>query len=168
MDKLDFDLTLDELFQHLPRPYVKSDAHLFEILSKISESKISVMPILDREEKYLGCTNIFELMTTIANTASIKDKGGILVLEVSQSDYSMSQIGQIVESNNAKILSSTILSNPASTNLDVTLKINQEDLTAIIRTFERYDYVVKAEYQNGMGSDDLKWRYDALMNYLKY
>ena len=94
--------------------------------------------------------------------------GGILVLEVSQSDYSMAQIGQIVESNNAKILSSTILSNPASTNLDVTLKINQEDLTAIIRTFERYDYVVKAEYQNGMGSDDLKWRYDALMNYLKY
>ena len=89
------------------------------------------MPILDHEEKYLGCTNIFELMTTIANTASIKDKGGILVLEVSQSDYSMSQIGQIVESNNAKILSSTILSNPTSTNLDVTLKINQEDLTAL-------------------------------------
>jgi hypothetical protein len=126
------------------------------------------MPILDGEEKYMGCTNIFELMTTIANTASIKEKGGILVLEVSQSDYSMSQIGQIVESNNAKILSSTILSNPSSTSLDVTLKINQEDLTHIIRTFERYDYVVKAEYQNGMGSDDLKWRYDTLMNYLKY
>jgi CBS domain-containing protein len=168
LDKLDFSSTLDELFQHLPRPYVKSDAHLFEILAKISEFKISVMPILDGEEKYMGCTNIFELMTTIANTASIKEKGGILVLEVSQSDYSMSQIGQIVESNNAKILSSTILSNPSSTSLDVTLKINQEDLTHIIRTFERYDYVVKAEYQNGMGSDDLKWRYDTLMNYLKY
>ena len=126
------------------------------------------MPILDKDEKYIGCTNIFELMTTIANTASIKEKGGILVLEINQSDYSMSQIAQIVESNNAKILSSTILSDPSSTNMDVTLKINQEDLTHIIRTFERYDYAVKAEYQNGMGSDDLKRRYDALMNYLKY
>jgi acetoin utilization protein AcuB len=168
LDKLDFSKNLDSLFQHLPRPYVKTDAHLFEVLAKISEFKISVMPILDEDEKYVGCTNIFELMTTIANTASIKEKGGILVLEINQSDYSMSQIAQIVESNNAKILSSTILSDPSSTNIDVTLKLNQEDLTHIVRTFERYDYTVKAEYQNGMGSDDLKWRYDALMNYLKY
>lgn len=168
LDKLDFSENLDLLFQHLPRPYVKADTHLFEILAKISEFKISVMPILDAQEKYLGCTNIFELMTTIANTSSIKEKGGILVLEVSQSDYSMAQIGQIVESNNAKILSSTILSDASSTNLDITLKINQLDLTHIIRTFERYDYVVKAQYQNGMDSDDLKLRYDILMNYLKY
>ena len=168
LDKLDFSEDLDVLFQHLPRPYVKADAHLFEILAKISEFKISVMPILDDQEKYLGCTNIFELMTTIANTSSMKEKGGILVLEVSQSDYSMAQIGQIVESNNAKILSSTILSDASSTNLDITLKINQLDLTHIIQTFERYDYVVKAQYQNGMGSDDLKLRYDILMNYLKY
>jgi len=168
LDKLDFSENLDSLFQHLPRPYVKTDEHLFEVLAKTSEFKISVMPILDKDEKYVGCTNIFELMTTIANTASIKEKGGILVLEINQSDYSMSQIAQIVESNNAKILSSTILSDPSSTNMDVTLKLNQEDLTHVVRTFERYDYIVKAEYQNGMGSDDLKWRYDALMNYLKY
>ena len=88
LDKLDFSKNLDELFQHLPRPYVNAEAHLFEILSKISEFKISVMPILDKDEKYIGCTNIFELMTTIANTASIKEKGGILVLEINQSDYS--------------------------------------------------------------------------------
>ena len=87
LDKLDFTRSLDDLFQHLPRPYVKSDAHLFEILSKISEFKISVMPILDHEEKYLGCTNIFELMTTIANTASIKDKGGILNTNLNASNY---------------------------------------------------------------------------------
>jgi hypothetical protein len=159
---------LDVLFQHLPRPFVFSNAHLFEILSKISEFQISVIPILDENEKYLGCTSIFELMTSIANTSSMKEKGGILILEVNELDYSMAQIGQIVESNEAKILSSTILSDASSTNLDITLKINQEDLTRIIRTFERYDYVVKASYQNGVGAEDLQWRYDALMNYLNF
>ena len=89
-------------------------------------------------------------------------------MEVNQLDYSMAQIGQIVESNDAKILSSTILSDPSSTKLDVTLKINQEDLTSIIRTFERYDYVVKASFQNGVGTEDLQWRYDVLMNYLNF
>ena len=80
----------------------------------------------------------------------------------------MAQIAQIVESNNARILSSYILSNPDSTKLDVTLKINQLDLTSIIRTFERYDYLVKASFQYGMGDEDLNWRYDALMNFMKF
>lgn len=168
LDKMNVSENLDVLFQHLPRPFVFSSAHLFEILSKISEYKISVMPILDENEQYLGCTSIFELMTSIANTSSMKEKGGIVILEVNQVDYSMAQIGQIVESNDAKILSSTILSDASSTKLDITLKINQEDLTRIIRTFERYDYVVKASYQNGVGAEDLQWRYDALMNYLNF
>jgi CBS domain-containing protein len=168
LDKMNVTENLDVLFQHLPRPFVFSNAHLFEILSKISEFQISVIPILDENEKYLGCTSIFELMTSIANTSSMKEKGGILILEVNELDYSMAQIGQIVESNEAKILSSTILSDASSTNLDITLKINQEDLTRIIRTFERYDYVVKASYQNGSGAEDLQWRYDALMNYLNF
>ena len=168
LDKMSVTENLDVLFQHLPRPFVFSNAHLFEILSKISEFQISVIPILDEKEKYLGCTSIFELMTSIANTSSMKEKGGILILEVNELDYSMAQIGQIVESNDAKILSSTILSDGSSTKLDINLKINQEDLTSIIRTFERYDYVVKASYQNGVGADDLQWRYDALMNYLNF
>ena len=168
LDKMNVTENLDVLFQHLPRPFVFSNAHLFEILSKISEFQISVIPILDENEKYLGCTSIFELMTSIANTSSMKEKGGILILEVNELDYSMAQIGQIVESNEAKILSSTILSDASSTKLDITLKINQEDLTRIIRTFERYDYVVKASYQNGVGAEDLQWRYDALMNYLNF
>ena len=166
LDKMNVSENLDVLFQHLPRPFVFSNAHLFEILSKISEFKISVIPILDEHEQYLGCTSVFELMTSIANTSSMKEKGGILVLEVNEFDYSMAQIGQIVESNDAKILSSTILSDASSTKLDITLKINQEDLTSIIRTFERYDYVVKASFQNGAGTEDLQWRYDVLMNYL--
>lgn len=166
LDKMNVSENLDVLFQHLPRPFVFSNAHIFEILSKISEFKISVIPILDEHEQYLGCTSVFELMTSIANTSSIKEKGGILVLEVNEFDYSMAQIGQIVESNDAKILSSTILSDASSTKLDITLKINQEDLTSIIRTFERYDYVVKASFQNGAGTEDLQWRYDVLMNYL--
>ena len=166
LDKMNVSENLDVLFQLLPRPFVFSNAHLFEILSKISEFKISVIPILDEHEQYLGCTSVFELMTSIANTSSMKEKGGILVLEVNEFDYSMAQIGQIVESNDAKILSSTILSDASSTKLDITLKINQEDLTSIIRTFERYDYVVKASFQNGAGTEDLQWRYDVLMNYL--
>ena len=168
LDKMDLVENLDKLFDHLPRPYVFANAHIYEVLSKISEHKISVLPILDENEKYLGCTTVYHLLTIIANTGSIKESGGILVLEVNSVDYSMAQIAQIVESNNAKILSSYIMSSMDSNTLEVTLKINLIDLSRIIRTFERYDYVIKASFQKSEEDDDIQYRYDALMNFLKF
>ncbi len=122
LDKMDLVENLDKLFDHLPRPYVFANAHIYEVLSKISEHKISVLPILDENEKYLGCTTVYHLLTVVANTGSIKESGGILVLEVNSIDYSMAQIAQIVESNNAKILSSYIMSSMDSNTLEVTLE----------------------------------------------
>ena len=63
---------------------MKEDAHFYEVLYKISEHKISVIPILKEDETYAGCTSIFHLMMLISNTGSIKETGGILVLEVNQ------------------------------------------------------------------------------------
>ena len=168
LDKMDLVESLDKLFDHLPRPYVFENEHIYEVLSKISEHRISILPILDENEKYLGCTSVYHLLTVIANTGSIKETGGIIVLEVNSIDYSMAQIAQIVESNNAKILSSYIMSSVDSTKLEVTLKINQVELSRIIRTFERYDYIIKESYQKSEGDEDIQNRYDALMNFLKF
>lgn len=166
LDKLNTDETLDKLFQHLPRPYALAGDHIYQVLAKIAEFKLSLIPILDEKEQYLGCTSVHHLLTLIANTGSIKENGGIIVLEMAKTDYSMAQIAQIVESNDARILSSYIMSSPDSTNIEVTLKINKIELDRIIRTFERYDYVIKASYQKSTFEDDLKFRYDSLMNYL--
>lgn len=168
LDRMDMVETLDVLFDHLPRPYVSENAHIYEVLAMISENKISVLPILDEKEKYLGCTTVYHLLTVIANTGSIKESGGIIVLEMNMVDYSMAQIAQIVESNNGKILSSYIMSTPDSTKLEVTLKINETELTRIMRTFERYDYVIKASFQASSDDDDIQDRYEALMNFLKF
>ncbi|MFT5777900.1 MAG: acetoin utilization protein AcuB [Crocinitomicaceae bacterium] len=166
LDQTDLSGTLDKLFQHLPRPYSFTGDHIYQVLARIAEYKLTLIPVLDEKEKYVGCTSVNHLMTLMANTGSIKESGGILVLETSRSDYSMAQIGQIVESNDAKILSSYIMSSPDSTNLEVTLKINTIELDRIIRTFERYDYVIKASFQKSQYGEDLKFRYDALINYL--
>jgi CBS domain-containing protein len=166
LNKMDLNKPLDELFQHLPRPYVNAGDHIYQVLSKIAEFKLSLIPILNDDENYLGCTTVHHLMTLIANTGSIKENGGILVLEMARSDYSMSEIAQIVESNDARILSSYIMSSPDSTNIELTLKLNKIELDRIIRTFERYDYIIKASFQKSNENDDMQFRYDSLMNYL--
>jgi acetoin utilization protein AcuB len=168
LDKMDLDETLDKLFDHLPRPYVFDHVHIYEVLAKIAEHRVSVLPILDSNEKYLGCTSVYHLLTLIANTGSIRETGGILVIEMNAVDYSMAKIAQIVEGNNAKILSSYIMTSPDSTKIEVTLKINQIELSSIIRTFERYDFVIKASFQKSDVDDDMQNRFDALMNFLKF
>ena len=79
---------------------------------------------------------------------SVQNPGGVIVLELNQNDYSVTQIGNIVEGNDAKILSLHVSSNPDSTKLEVTIKVNRENLSAILQTFNRYNYSVKASYQN--------------------
>jgi acetoin utilization protein AcuB len=168
LDRLVLSDVLDELFDHLPRPYVNKNAHIYDVLAMMSEHKLSIIPVLDENEQYLGCTSIYHLMTTLANIGSIKEPGSILVLEINSIDYSMAQIAQIIESNNAKILSSYILSDVSSSILEVTLKINELNLSRIILTFERYDYKIKASFQAVVSDDDLRWKYDALMNFMKF
>jgi signal-transduction protein with cAMP-binding, CBS, and nucleotidyltransferase domain len=166
LDQADLDPTLDALFQHLPRPFVFADAHLFDILKHFSLFKLTALPVLDRQEQYLGVISSQDLLQLLAQSTGVKEIGSVLVLEMDANNYALSQIAQIVESNQAKILNLFVNSEPDSTKIQVSLKINQQNLIAIIRTFERYDYNVLASYQAEDQHNELQERYDELMLYL--
>lgn len=140
--------------------------HIFEVMRKMSEFQLTIMPILNRNDKYIGSTTLSHLMSIASNTTSIKEPGGVIVLRVNSKDYSLSQIAQIVESNNARILSSFITSSDDTSQIDVTIKLNKKDLGAILQTFQRYDYTVMETYQKEDDYDELKNRFDNLMNLL--
>lgn len=166
LDQTDLEPHLDELFQHLPRPFVFADAHLFDILQHFSLFKLTALPVLDRQEQYLGVISSQDLLQLLAQSTGVKEMGSVLVLEMDANNYVLSQIAQIVESNQAKILNLFINTDPDSTKIRVSLKINQQNLSPIIRTFERYDYQVLASYQAENQQNELQERYDELMLYL--
>jgi CBS domain-containing protein len=155
-----------DCFSNLPKPFIYADRHVYEVMKLIADLKITVIPILDQDNKYLGCTDLLYLMSQITAVNSIKETGSIVVLQMNTHDYSLTQIARIVEENNAKILSSFITSKEDSTEIEVTLKINADNIDRILQTFNRYDYTVKATFQKGNFQDDLKRRYDELMNFL--
>lgn len=166
LDMTDPTQKISEAFINLPKPFIYANRHVYEVMKTIADSMITVVPILDEENHYLGCTDLLYLMSQITAVNSIREPGGILVLVMNTHDYSLTEIARIVEENNAKILTSYISSVDHSTEIEVTIKINTTDLDRIIRTFTRYDYTVKATFAKGGFQDDLKRRYDELMNYL--
>jgi glycine cleavage system regulatory protein len=99
--------------------------------------------------------------------ATVKTPGGVIVLELNVHDYSLAHIARIVEDNDAKILSSHVSSVSDSMKLEVTLKINREDVTSIILSLMRYDYTIKASYRSSNRNEDvLRNHYEQLMMYL--
>lgn len=150
----------------LNRSFVSDDQHLFDLIKIMDEQKLSLLPVLDSKNKFIGSLTRACLVSGIARMTSIENPGGIIVLGMSVSDYSLAQIAQIVESNEARILSSYITSHADSTKMEVTLKINKIDLRAILQTFNRYEYELVASYSESQIDDTLQDRYDSLMRYL--
>ncbi len=151
----------------LIKPYVAADQHLFEVIGLASRLKLTVIPVLDSNNHYMGVITTNDLVRYLAGISSMDQPGGIIVLEVVERDYSLSQIAQIIESNNVRVLSIYITSPPESTRLEITIKVNTFDLGSVIRTFERYNYEVKTWVTTDDSMDRFySERYDLLMKYL--
>jgi acetoin utilization protein AcuB len=148
-------------------PFVLDGQHIYEVIEIASRLKLTVIPVLDEEKNYQGVIGQSDLLARFASLTAVSEQGGILVLEMSQHDYSLSQIAQIVESNNSKILSLYITNADEANRIEVTIKINSQDLASIFKTFDRYNYNIKASFMNDENlSSFYKNRYEQFMRYL--
>lgn len=149
----------------LADPFVVASQHIYDVIKIADEYKLSIIPVLDERNKYLGVIRLADLTHYFAQLVAVDKVGGLITLEMNIHDYSVAEIAQIVESNDARILSLYYLEIPDSTKIQVTLKISKQDLSGIIQTFDRYNYTIIASiFEND--DDELQDRYDSLMNYL--
>jgi CBS domain-containing protein len=171
-DKTIYDLNLNEVAMadcsdNLLQPHVHQNQHIYEVVSIVSELKLSVVPVLDEDHQYTGVITVNDLAHQFADLVAVKEPGGVIVLELSPIDYSLSEIARIVEGNDAKILSFYVSKAGNANQLLVTLKVNQMDLSGIIQTFVRYDYTIRSVF---MDESVLKHMYDdrfeMLMKYM--
>ncbi len=146
--------------------YVEDNVPIFDILSMASSQNLSVIPVVDAEKHYLGAISVSELILRFAENSSLENQGGIVVLRMGVKDYSLAQVAQIIESNDAKILFSYLTNIPDSAMIELTIKVNTVDLTAIIQTFNRYSYDVIGVYNANNDMDEiLDDRFDQLMKF---
>jgi acetoin utilization protein AcuB len=147
-------------------PFVFENAHIYDVIRLFNQLQLSIVPVLDVNKNYLGMVSINNILNYTADMFAAKEPGGIIVLSISNRNNSLAHMAQIVEADNAQILSSYVSTFVDSTKLEVTLKINKTDLSGIISSFERYNYEVKAVFniiENGNSSAD---RFNSFMNYL--
>ncbi len=151
----------------LQKPYVKEEQHIYEVIELLSRLELTLVPVLNEEKQYLGVITQEDLTRKFAHLSAMQQPGGIIELEMNQHDYSLSEISQIIESNNGRILSLYVASSEDQSRLRVTLKINLTDLTSVLETLNRYNYTVVSSHMNTEDLDDFyQERFDVFLKYL--
>ena len=153
-------------FINLSYSFASTYDHIYEVIRAISEQSVTLFPIIDENNNYLGCITLASLFKNYVNCAAFSQPGSIVVLEMDKKNYSLAEIARIVESENKVILSSLLSSNAESDRLEITLKLNSAQIQNLLSTFERFGYNIKATFDEEDVKDTLKNRYESLMTYL--
>ncbi len=161
------EIPLQKIAHLLPRASIKAEHHLLDAFAAFHEHHTQILAVENAQNLFVGTLEIQDLVHEIGKHPALKLPGGIIVLEMAANDYHLSQIAQIFEADDAKILTLLITDTPDTFGwIDVTIKTNKTDISGILQSLSRYNYIVKAVFHQGEHERDLRHRYEALMNYL--
>ena len=149
-----------------PDVFVYEDSHAYEVLRLTSEYKIDMMPVLDYQKNFLGVITRKDILEYLANAMGVREQGGIIILEMQMNSYSLSEIGRICESSDAKVLSLTVSIAPVPGVIFVTLKLNIRDMSRLIASFERFKYKIASVVFDAEKLEEFRENYEALIRYL--
>lgn len=148
--------------------YTYEGQHLYEVLGLVMQQRMDVVAVLNEGREFIGTVSTAELLRQFAQELGVQESGAVLILSLNERDYSMAEISRLVESNNVKIISSYFSSAaygmPDRSRL--TLKLNRQDITAVIATLERFGYQIEAAFANTPVESIDQERLDSLLRYL--
>lgn len=147
--------------------FVRTDTNWLNVIEVFAQNNTNIMPVLDEETaNYLGYYELADVMTYFNNTPFLNENGSIIVIEHGIHDYSFSEVCQIIESNDGKILGAFI-SQIKNEVAQISIKIGADtSFNTILQAFRRYGYVVVSEHQEDAFIKDLQERSQYLDKYL--
>ncbi len=161
---IDDDKTISEYEYTIELFFVTPNTNWLDVLEAFAKNDTNIMPVLENDV-YIGYYELKDIIALFNNTPFFYEHGAILIVEKANRDYSFSEISQIVESNEGKLLG-LFVSDYKNDTSQITLKIGNKGLSAIMQTFRRYNYTIIAGHEEDSYLENLKSRSDYLQKYL--
>lgn len=165
LDQMDSDILINDLRLQYKSTHIYDYQHIYDALQLFAAFDLCFIPVLNKLHEYLGTLSKQNLLVALNSTLG-NDEGAIIVLELGIRDNALSHIARIIESENTSILSTAIHQFPDSSKMEMTIKVNKTNISAVVSSLWRNDYIVKASFRDGGQQSDIQDRYDLLMNYL--
>jgi len=165
LDCFEADKKIEEFRYELEAFSALPEAAWLDVMELFSRNEANVLPVVDAQQKIVGYYRLEDIVRVFIDTPFFREPGAILVLATGIKDYSFSEIAQIVESNNARLLGAFITES-GNDMVQLTLKIGSQSLNEVIQTFRRYNYNIIYGTSDDLFLEDLKQRSDYLEKYL--
>lgn len=165
LDNFDTHKTIDDYRYDLDTFFVRKETSWLDVLEAFARNKANLVPVLDEKARVLGYYDLTDIVSVFIDTPFFTEPGGIIVLAKGIKDYSFSEIAQIVESNNTKLIGGFITDSKNDV-IQITIKIASSNLNEILQTFRRYNYTILFGNTDDQFLEDLKERSDYLDKYL--
>ena len=156
---------IDDYKYNLESFFALKSTSWLDVLEKFSRNESNLLPVLDEDNKVLGYYDLNDIVGVFIDTPFFTEPGGILVVAKSAKDYSFSEIAQIVESNNTKLLGAFI-TDIRNDIIQITIKISTGNFSEVVHTFRRYNYNILFGNKDDQFIENLKERSDYLDKYL--
>jgi predicted transcriptional regulator len=166
VERNDLNLPVGDLVADFDLTVAGAEQHVFDVVQLFGERNLSIVPVVDDQYLFQGTITEHDALDCLVKLTNIAEPGSIVVLELNTNDYSLFEIARLVEGNDMKILGVTteILDDPLK--MQVTIKIDQEDISPVLQTFDRYDYVVRSSHKGSDHHEYTQDRYEELMRFL--
>ncbi len=135
------------------------------LIKLFATNRTNILPVIDDKQRYLGYYELNDILQRFLETPFLNEGGDLIIVEKNILEYSFSEISQIVEANNAKILGAFITKRVGDT-VQITLKISDHDISNTLQSFRRYNYHVIAGNIEDQYFEQLKERSEYLQKYL--
>lgn len=157
--------TLEAHRYSLDHFFVKEHTNWLDVLEVLAQNEATVIPVLNSEERYMGYYVLTDILSFFNETPFLNEPGNIVIVEKPLRDYSFSEIAQIVESNNGRILGAFI-SEFRGEMAQITMKMGNRGLQDSLQAFRRYGYAVVSSNDEDIYEMTLKERSAYLKRYL--
>lgn len=166
MDAEDDRLTIQVLENNFIKAFVKENEHFLNAVNCSNRYETTVVPVINEEQELVGVITVTDLLRALGDFSGANEIGGIIVMEMERSQFAISEISRIVESNDATILHLNTTVHQQTGLLTVTLHLNKKEISAIVASFERYEYDVIYYFGDEKFENEIHINYRHLMNYL--
>ena len=145
---------------------VKAEQHFLQALKLSSEMQLSIVPVINDQQELMGVISAVDLMKAVSKFVGIDEPGALIVVEIDKRNFSFGEISRLVETNDAYITQLNTFTEPETGLVMVTIKINKQEVSDIVATFQRYDYHIRYYFGEEQYANEMKENYQNLLSYL--
>ncbi len=166
LDAGDEKYNIEVLEKYFIKAAVLDTVHFLQAVNNSIQHDTNVVPVVNASNDFMGVIPTRELLKSLANFSGADEIGGLVILEMNQSQFAISEISRIVESNDCHIMHMNTTVDATTGIFQVTLHLSKREIAAVVATFERYDYDVVHFFGEERFENDINSNYDNLMRYL--